>query len=94
MLAKLSSRRQFVIPKSIAVALHLNPGDLLNVTRKNNSIVLTPVDIEERYDPDLIAHAGKALEKGLEEGKTFGSFKEMIEDIHHQTGRKKRHAGR
>ncbi len=94
MLAKLSSRRQFVVPKSIAMALHLKPGDLLNVTRKNNSIVLTPVDIEERYDPDLIAGASKALRKGLEEGKTFGSFKEMIEDIYHRTGRKNKHVRR
>ncbi|MCK4262030.1 AbrB/MazE/SpoVT family DNA-binding domain-containing protein [bacterium] len=94
MLAKLSTRRQFVIPKAIATILHLKPGDLLNVVRKNNSVVLTPVDIEERYDPGLVAGASKSLEKGLEEGKTFGSFKEMMKDIHRHTRRKNKHAAR
>ena len=50
MIARLSSRRQLVIPKSIATALRLTPGDLLNVVRKNNTVVLTPVDIVERKD--------------------------------------------
>ena len=50
MLARLSSRRQLVIPKSIATALRLTPGDLLNVVQKNNTVVLTPVDIVERKD--------------------------------------------
>ena len=50
MIARLSSRRQLVIPKPIAAALRLTPGDLLNVVRKNNTVVLTPVDIVERKD--------------------------------------------
>lgn len=94
MLAKLSSRRQLAIPKTIAGVLHLKQGDLLDVVRKDNSIILTPVDIEERYNPEIIAAADKTLGKQLEEGKTFGSFKEMMKDIHRQSKRKDKHAAR
>ena len=48
MIARLSSRRQLVIPKSIAAGLRLKPGDLLNVTLKENTVILTPVDVVER----------------------------------------------
>ena len=48
MIAHLSSRRQLVIPKSIADALRLKTGDLLDVTLKKNTIILTPVDVVER----------------------------------------------
>ena len=41
MIARLSSRRQLVIPKSIATALRLNPGDLLDVVQKKNAVILT-----------------------------------------------------
>ena len=48
MIARLSSRRQFVIPKSIASAMCLKPGDMLNVVKEKNTIVLIPVEIVER----------------------------------------------
>ena len=51
MIARLSSRRQLVIPKSIASAKHLKPGDILNVVREKNTIVLIPVDFVERQGP-------------------------------------------
>jgi AbrB family looped-hinge helix DNA binding protein len=50
MIARLSSRRQLVIPKPIAAALRLREGDLLDVVRKKNTVILTPVDIVERKD--------------------------------------------
>ena len=50
MIARLSSRRQLVIPKSIATALRLSQGDLLDVVQKENTVVLTPVDIVKRKD--------------------------------------------
>ena len=50
MIARLSSRRQLVIPKPIATALRLRTGDLLDVVQKKNTVILTPVDIVERKD--------------------------------------------
>ena len=47
-LARLSSRMQLVIPRSIAGALWLKPGDLLNVEKKNNTILMTPVEVVEK----------------------------------------------
>ena len=43
---------------------------------------VVPVDVEERYPADLIKGAAQALEQNLEEGKTFSSLEEMIQDLH------------
>lgn len=81
MLAKLSRRRQFAIPKKLADSLHLKEGDFLKVEKKENSLVITPVEIEERFDPEMLAKAEQALEQNLEEGKTFSSFSEMMREL-------------
>ena len=82
MLAKLSRRRQFAIPKKLAEALHLKEGDFLKIEKKENSLVITPVEIEERYDPELLARVEKVLEQDLEKSKKFSSFEGMMSDLH------------
>ena len=62
MIARLSSRRQLVIPKSIAGALRLKTGDLLDVTLKENTIILTPVDVVERKGTRSAFRAKQALQ--------------------------------
>ena len=93
--SKLSSRRQFVVPKDIADQLHLKEGDLLKVTSHGAGFYVVPVDVEERYPADLIEGASLALEKNLEEGKTYSSFNAMTKDLRarkHSTPKKNNHA--
>ncbi|NJL82326.1 MAG: AbrB/MazE/SpoVT family DNA-binding domain-containing protein [Chloroflexaceae bacterium] len=40
--AKLGARYQVVIPKDIRQALHLQPGDYLEVTVRDGQVVMTP----------------------------------------------------
>ena len=84
MLAKLSSHRQFVVPKQIADQLALKKGDILKITlvRETGGFLVIPVDVEERYPADLMEGAAQALEQNLEEGKTFSSIEEMVKDLH------------
>ena len=91
MLAKLSSHRQFVVPKEIADQLAIKEGDFLKITllKEKGGFFVVPVDVEERYPADLIEGAAQALEQTLEEGKTFSSLEEMIQDLHQ--GKRKTH---
>lgn len=79
--AKLSIRNQLTVPKEVVKVLHLRPGDLLKVTPYNGGFLAVPVEIEERYPEDLISEAAGALEKDLEQGKTFKSFKAMMTEL-------------
>jgi bifunctional DNA-binding transcriptional regulator/antitoxin component of YhaV-PrlF toxin-antitoxin module len=83
MIAKLSSHRQFVVPKEIANQLALKEGDFLKITlvREQGGFLAIPVDVEERYPTDLIKGAAQALEQDLEEGKTFSSLEDMVKDL-------------
>ena len=94
-ISKLSSRRQFVVPQEIASQLHLKEGDLLKITRHGAGFYVVPVDIEERYPADLIEGASLALEKNLEEGKTYSSFDSMTKELRarrHSASKKSGHA--
>lgn len=82
MLAKLSRRRQFAIPKRLADELHLHEGDLLKITRKGYGFYVVPVELEERYPADLVRDAAQALEKNFVKGKSFKSFKGLMADLH------------
>lgn len=79
--SKLSSRRQFVVPKGLADQLHLKEGDLLKISRQGAGFYVVPVDVEERYPADLVEGASLALEKDLEEGKTYSSFDSMNKEL-------------
>ncbi len=94
-ISKLSSRRQFVVPKDIATQLHLKEGDLLKITRHGAGFYVIPVDVEERYPADLIEGASLALEKNLEGGKTYSSFDSMMKELRagkHSGSKKSSHA--
>ncbi|MBI4355283.1 MAG: AbrB/MazE/SpoVT family DNA-binding domain-containing protein [Candidatus Omnitrophica bacterium] len=78
MLAKLSRGNQLTIPKSLVERAGLKAGrDYVEAVYTHGTIVLKPVDVEERVPPEayerLLEHAFK-VEKGdiLAEGRAAG----------------------
>lgn len=51
MVVKISSKHQVTIPKDIARAFHLRKGDVLEVERRRNKIIMTPKEVilEDKY---------------------------------------------
>jgi AbrB family looped-hinge helix DNA binding protein len=66
MVVKMSSKHQVTIPKAIADAFSLKKGDVLEVTRKGNYIVMIPKEVvfEDKYPRDYLEAAEKALSRG------------------------------
>lgn len=77
LLARIGASRQVAIPKKLHDELGLAAGDIVEVERKGNQIVLTPKDIVE-----------KGIAEGLEDlkkGRVFGPFtsvKDMLKSLH------------
>ncbi len=67
MIVKVSSKHQITIPKDIAEAFNLKKGDVLEVERKKNKIVMIPKDVilEDKYPQEDLEAAEKALSEGL-----------------------------
>lgn len=68
MVVKVSSKHQVTIPKDIARAFHLKKGDVLEVERKGNKIIMVPKEVilEDKYLQEDLAVAEKVLAKGLQ----------------------------
>lgn len=81
-LVKLGARRQVTIPKEIIEQLGIKPGDYVEITRKNRSIVITPSEDawfwskewqEKEREADEDIKAGRV--------KRFKNIKELIKDL-------------
>ena len=81
-LVKLGARRQVTIPKEIIEQLGLKPGDYVEVTRKNRSIVITPSEDvwfwskewqEKEREADEDIKAGRV--------KRFKNVEDLIKDL-------------
>ena len=82
MFAKLSTKNQVTIPKNIAVVFNLKKGDVLEVQREGNRIVMTPKEVilEDKYPNDDLKAAEKALSHGIpHEEVTFHSGDQMVQ---------------
>ena len=77
LLVRVGASRQVAIPKKLHDELGLTAGDIVEVERKGNQIVLTPKDIVERG----IAEGLKDLQKGRVYGP-FSSVQDMITSLH------------
>jgi len=77
LLARVGVSRQVAIPKKIHDELGLVAGDIVEVERKGNQIILTPKDIVEKG----IAEGLEDLKKGRVYGP-FSSVKEMLNSLH------------
>ncbi|MCK4851717.1 MAG: AbrB/MazE/SpoVT family DNA-binding domain-containing protein [Candidatus Omnitrophica bacterium] len=84
MVVKVSSKHQVTIPKNIAEAFDLKKGDVLEVTRKGNKIVMVPKEViyKEKYPQKDLETAEKVLSEGLpEEEVSFKSGPKMIKSL-------------
>lgn len=90
MIVKVSSKHQITIPKDIASAFNLKKGDVLDIKRKENKIVMVPKEVffENKYPQDDLKAAEKMLAKGL--GKDEIPFKSGSDMIKHLKKRIKR----
>jgi AbrB family looped-hinge helix DNA binding protein len=81
MVVKISSKHQITIPKDIAEAFNLKKGDVLEIERIKNKIIMIPKEVifEDKYPQEDLDAAEKALSKGLCKGeKCFKSGADMI----------------
>ena len=81
MVIKVSSKHQVTIPKSIADAFDLKRGDVLEVKKEGNKIIMIPKEVilEDKYSKEDLEAAEKALSKGLpKEEVAFKSGEEML----------------
>ncbi len=77
LLARVGASRQVAIPKKLHDELGLAAGDIVELERKGNQIVLTPKDIVEKG----IAEGLEDLKKGRVYGP-FSSVKDMLKSLH------------
>ena len=81
MVVKISSKNQVTIPKDIARAFDLKKGDILEVERKGNKIIMVPKEVilEDKYPIEDLEAADKALSGKLsKEEVSFDSDKEAL----------------
>ena len=81
MIIRVSSRHQVTIPSAIATAFHLRKGDVLEVEKKGNAIVMVPKEViyEDKYSQEDLRKTEAVLRKGLpDEEISFGSGEEMM----------------
>ena len=81
MVIKISSKHQVTIPKDIAETFHLKKGDVLEVERQGNKIIMIPKEVilEDKYPLEDLESADKALSKGMaKEEVSFKSSKSAL----------------
>ena len=81
MITKVSSKHQVTIPKDIAEAFDLKKGDVLEVKRQGDKIIMIPKEVilEDKYSREDLETSEKILSKGLpKEEVTFKSGAEMV----------------
>jgi len=80
MVVKISSKNQVTIPKDIANIFRLRKGDVLEVSKEGNKIIMIPKEVilEDKYPQEDLEGAEKVLSKGLpREEVSFKSGAEM-----------------
>lgn len=83
-LTKLKAKSQLTIPSEIMKKLRLRKDELFAIDVEDNSIKLTPVDVEPRYAPDelramdTIVEREKSRGKPLKAGKEFSDYVKKI----------------
>ncbi|MBI4680591.1 MAG: AbrB/MazE/SpoVT family DNA-binding domain-containing protein [Nitrospirae bacterium] len=91
---KFQSKGQVTLPKQIVGQFHLDRGDVLKCEVRNSHIILTPVDIEERYAEDELQAIDQIVESGKGKGIALNSDKDIDRYIKKMTSRKSPPNGR
>ena len=74
---RFQSKGQLTLPKQVAVQFHLAKGDVLKCEIKGSHIILTPVDLEERYSEQDLQAIDKIVESGKGKGVALTSDKDI-----------------
>src|SRR3989338_146362 len=74
---KFQSKGQLTLPKQVSVQFHLAKGDVLKCEIKGSHIILTPVDLEERYSEQDLQAIDKIVESGKGKGAALTSDKDI-----------------
>ena len=80
MVVKISSKNQITIPKNIAQIFRLRKGDVMEVSKEGNKIIMIPKEVilEDKYPQEDLEAAEKVLSKGLPDQEvSFKSGAEM-----------------
>lgn len=80
-LVKIKEKFQVTIPTEIRKEIHLEEGDLLEVTIQNNIIILKPKAVIDRDVETAIQEGLDDVKKGRVSGP-FGSADEMLNSLH------------
>lgn len=83
---KFQSKRQITLPQRVAVQFNLDKGDVLKCEVKGSHIILTPVDLEERYTEHDLSAIDRITEHG--KGIALTSDKDIDRYIKKMTVRK------
>ncbi len=81
MVIRVSSKHQVTIPKNIAMTFRLKKGDVLEVERVGNKIIMVPKEVilKDKYPKEDLEAAGKVLARGApEEEVSFKSGKSAL----------------
>lgn len=81
MIVKVSSKHQVTIPQDIAKVFNLKKGDVLEIERQMNKIIMVPKEViyEDKYPKKDLEAAEKALSKRSPKKEiVFKSGEEMI----------------
>lgn len=74
---KFQSKNQITLPKEVIEEFHMKRGDILKCEVNGAHIILTPVDLEERYPKSSL----EAIDRIVEEGKGKGYPLRTEQDI-------------
>jgi len=81
MVVRVSSKHQVTIPYDIANTFNLKKGDVMEIERVGNKIIMIPKEVifEDKYPQEDLEAAEKVLSKGLsKEEIAFKSGEAMI----------------
>ncbi len=90
LVTKLGVSRQVAIPKKIHDELGLEPGNVFEVTRKGNQVILSPKVLIDKH-PEIEARLREA-EEDIKAGRVYGPFSSAKEMTSHlrKMGRERR----
>ena len=88
---KFQNKGQVTLPKQIIAQFHLQGGDVLKCETKDSHIVLTPVDLEERYTEKDLKVIDQIVETGKGKGVSLNSDKAIDDYIKNIPAQKGKH---
>ena len=89
---KFQGKNQITLPKRVIEDFHLKRGDILKCSVDGTHIILTPVDLKERYSQSTLSAIDRIVEEEKGKGyslKTDQEIEQYIEEIRHPSEKPK-----